>query len=401
MALVVVPWLIVGALYFRSAPGAGGGLDARQPASAAEAPSVVRGGAKARGQLITTPIVISPPLEYVPTDWGPLEPPAWRFPQTTPQELEAFLSSSGLTREEVGRLLASTAPDQSIKGVIVRPDPALLRNLNPAVRAVIYLQLAKTPMNPRQRDAYRYFGTAEAWLGSSAISSQTRRLVDPLLYRHGEFLYFADIDLVRPEIKDPAELQRLAKALLRETTVLASLRIDDVSQVDAIAEYWGRGGRRTDIRPLLESIATNGPHQAIDVSHLLPTFARQHLYRYPRVTLADLEKTVFVNCFWTALNFFNLEPDDRYLDDRWALERLKRDYYIVHDGLQFGDIAAFADDDGKYFHAAVYLADDLVFGKNGNSPLAPWTILPIERLKGYYVDYADEWHVLYYRRKDH
>jgi hypothetical protein len=170
--------------------------------------------------------------------------------------------------------------------------------------------------------------------------------------------------------------------------------------VEAAAEYWGRGGRRTDIRPLLESIAAAGPGRSIDISHLLPPMARQHLYRYPRISLKDLEKPAFANCFWTALNFFNAELDDRLLDPPVAIERLKRDYYIVQDEFQLGDIAAFAGSDGVYFHASVYLADGLVFGKNGTSPLAPWTIVPLDRLKGYYVDRADDWNVVYYRRKD-
>jgi hypothetical protein len=132
----------------------------------------------------------------------------------------------------------------------------------------------------------------------------------------------------------------------------------------------------------------------------LPTLARNHLYRYPQVTLGDFDKPGFVNCFWTALNFFSAEPDDRYLDSNYAIERLKRDYFIVHDQFQFGDVAAFVDPEGGIFHAAVYLADGLVFGKNGTSPLSPWTIVPIDRLKGYYPEHADHWEVVFYRRKN-
>ena len=163
-------------------------------------------------------------------------------------------------------------------------------------------------------------------------------------------------------------------------------------------EYWGRGGRRTDIRPLLESVVSSGQDRTIDISHLLPTLAREHLYRYPRVALGDFDKPSFVNCFWTALNFFNAEPDDRYLSSEFAIERLKRDYFIIHDQLQLGDVAAFVDPAGGIFHAAVYLADGLVFGKNGTSHLAPWSIVPMDRLKSYYPEHEDHWQVVYYRR---
>ena len=53
--------------------------------------------------------------------------------------------------------------------------------------------------------------------------------------------------------------------------------------------------------------------------------------------LADFDKPGMVNCFWTALNFFNVDADDRYLDANVAIERLKRDYFIVHDQFQFGE----------------------------------------------------------------
>jgi hypothetical protein len=32
----------------------------------------------------------------------------------------------------------------------------------------------------------------------------------------------------------------------------------------------------------------------------------------------------------------------------------------------------------------VYLADDLVFTKNGTTPMAPWTLMTVEGLEGYY-----------------
>jgi hypothetical protein len=193
-------------------------------------------------------------------------------------------------------------------------------------------------------------------------------------------------------------LQWLAKALMRHSTLLVSLAAPEPSETAAIVEYWGRGGRRTDIRPIIESIA--GTDRKIDISHLLPTLARQHLYRYPRVSLADLDKPILANCFWTALNFFNQIPDDRFLDVDYALERLRSEYVVVHNDLQLGDIVAFLDDEYEVFHVAVYLVDGLVFGKNGLSSLAPWSILPIDHLKGHYIEHSANWRLSFHRRRD-
>lgn len=399
-ALIIVPWLVAAAMYLtgKQAPAADGPAAASRPVKAG---APVSGASGPWGQLELTPIVISPPLDYVPTDWGPVERPRWIFPEVSHRELEQFLAATGLSTDQVSRLVAAAQPDPRTGGLVVTPDPDLVRQLDPRVRAKIYSGLALTPLNFFQHSAYRHFApTAEAWLGPSPVSRQTLQIVAPYVYRIGNFVYFADINLVRPQISDAAELQRLAKGLLRESTFLARLRLDDASQVDAIAEYWGRGGRRTDVLPLLESIAGGGPASLIDITHLLPPLARTHLYRYPRITLGDIEKGILVNCFWTALNFFNTKPDDRFLDAKIAIETLKRDYYIVHDKFQLGDIVAFHDANGDYFHASVYVADNLVFGKNGTSSLSPWTIVPMDRLRAYYLDHAtpDDWNVVYYRR---
>lgn len=395
-ALIVLPWLIAGAFYSRGSGEADPPATSR-PVAADDGASARSGDRRPWGQLIITPIVISPPLEYVPSNWGPVEPPRWYFQRATRAQLEQFLASAGVSSEQTAQLLTRVRSEGH--DLIVEPDPTLVRRLAPNVRAEIYRELAMSPRNHRQRDAYRYYASSsEVWL-TGLISPGTRQLVEPLTYRIGDFVYFADIDLVRPAITDPAELQHLAKRLMREATLLVRLRLDE-SQLDAAVEYWGRGGRRTDIRPLLESIVMGGQDPSIDISHLLPSLPREHLYRYPRITLGDLEKPSLVNCFWTALNFFNVEPDDRYLNAAIAMDALKRDYFIVHDNLQFGDVAAFVDPAGGIFHAAVYLADGLVFGKNGTSHLSPWTIVPMDRLKGYYLEHADHWQVVYYRRKD-
>ena len=52
------------------------------------------------------------------------------------------------------------------------------------------------------------------------------------------------------------------------------------------------------------------------------------------------------------------------------------------------------------FHVAVYLADDLVFTKNGTSPVAPWAIMPIDRLKAFYASRSPNLRLIYHRRND-
>jgi hypothetical protein len=309
------------------------------------------------------------------------------------------LSGAGLSEEDVEHLRASAQPDSS-GGVVLSPDAALVRGLAPNVRARLYAELAKNPLNFDQLSAFRFHGTSvEDWLGPD-VAPEARKLVEPLVYRDGDFLFLADLESVRAQIGSGPALQHLIKRLLAQATVQVTLDVDDPAQVDSLAEYWGRGGRKVDILPVLESAADNSFNHSVDITYLLPDLARRLLYRYQKISLAELEKSQLDNCFWTALNFFNDDPDDRLMDPKFALERLQQDYYLVHDELQLGDIVALSDQKLNIFHVAVYLAEDLVFTKNGYFSLAPWTIVPMDRLKGHFAEHRDDWRVTYYRRKD-
>jgi hypothetical protein len=352
------------------------------------------------GRLSLTPIVISPPLEYIPAKLGPTRPTVWRFPGVTLDRLTDILTGAGFTPDDVAKLRALARPDPGTGGFALAPGADVIRSMRPDVRARLYLELSRSPLNFDQQTAFRFYTTSpDDWLGGD-FSPDTRALIDPLIYREDDFLFLADLESVRQQIGQGPEFARLLKRLLRQSTMIVTLHVDAAKDVDRLVEYWGVGGRRTDIRPLLESVADGNQDQHIDITHLLPELARRLLYRYPKVTIADLEKPQLANCFWTALNFFNDVPDDRYLDPEIAMRRLKQDYFLVQDELQLGDIVAFSDRTGNIFHVAVYLADDLVFTKNGFFSLAPWTILPVDRLKGHFIEHADDWNVTYYRRKD-
>jgi hypothetical protein len=262
--LFVAPWIGLASWWWSggSAPVAEDPL----PALADEASETVG----AWGELVITPIAISPPIEYVSRDWGELQPSVWHFPPVTGDELESRLVSLGLDQADASRL-RSTARSSPLGGLFVTPDAELVGRLAPDVRARIYIELARigvraggeVPLNYDQQTAYRYYGSSiDEWLGTGLLSPETRQLIDPYFYRYNDFLFFADIEQVRSRIHDADELQRLAKRLLRQATMLVELRVPEGAAVASIAEYWGRGGRRTDLVPLLESVARGGPERA-------------------------------------------------------------------------------------------------------------------------------------------
>ena len=397
--LLVLPWLVVAALYWRAVP-ATGGRPAPEPTRTAAAPGRVTAAPGPWGTLALTPIIISPPLELVSTDWGPAAEPRWSFPGVETGDLEVFLRASGLAPADVAQVMSTARTDPGTQALVVSPGLGLVRRLDPDTRARVYGLLSRSSLNFDQAQSFRFPGTSiEAWLGGSLIAPSTRAALEPLIYQNDGYLHFADVDVIRTHVTDPGEIRRLAKVLLRQRTLLVGLTIGDSGEVDRLAEYWGRGGRRTDLRPLLESVAGSA-ERTIDVALLLPIFARTHLYRYPKLSTGDYEKPALANCLWTALNFFADEPDDRALDVNFALERLKTDYYIVEDGFQLGDVVALIDEDNDLFHVVVYLAADLVITKNGMSPVAPWIILPLDEVKRYYGTQTSQPRVIYHRRND-
>jgi hypothetical protein len=345
------------------------------------------------------PIVISPPLEYVSIDFPWQSSAVWYFPRTSLQDVDQLFHSIGIGGEDAAQLRGGATEAPEIDGIVVKAPADVVARLSPDVRARLYVQLAKSASNVPQAQAFRYeAATFDAWLGRASIAPATRDLVRPLVYRSGSHQYFADLDHVQSRIPDPEEVRRLVKALYRQPTVLVRVSLSDPADVASVSEYWGRGGRRTDVRPLLESLASSGPGASIDIVHLLPTFARNHLYRYPKLKAEDFDKPIIANCLWSALNFFNSTPDDRFLEVAYALDRLKRDYYVVEAGFELGDIIVFLNSRDAAFHVAVYLADNLVFTKNGTSPMAPWTIMPLESVKGYYRTHVETPRLMVHRR---
>ena len=395
-AIFITPWLIAAAIYARGARTTDHGS-----ASVAAAATATAGAHGPWGRITTSRIIVSPPVEYIPGDEAPSQPIAWHLPNASPDMAAAFLAWSGMPQSDASRILGTARPDPSTKGITLFPDQATIRGFSPEVRARLYLKLAKSRMNRAQAESYRFLGSAPSeWFDGSPVSAATRTLVEPLVYRDGPFLHFADLETVRPAITDANEWRLLRKALMRSSTVLARLSVESASEVATLAQYWGAGGRRLDIRPLLESVAGAGADAAIDVIHLLPLLARNNLYRYPKVTAVDLDKPLLANCLWTALNFFAQEPDDTYLDVPTSLNALKNDYYVVEDGFELGDVIAFIDDTGTLFHAAVYVADGLAFTKNGTSPMTPWTLMSVEHIRAFYNVRAENARLIYHRRKD-
>jgi len=153
------------------------------------------------------------------------------------------------------------------------------------------------------------------------------------------------------------------------------LRIRPNSDVGALAAYWGRGYHTKDLEILFRSLTRVRGSVAMDVAQLLPPFARKKINTYP-IPSADPSHPL-PNCSWTAMNFFNDPPDERFRDSQAAINELETNYAPVTEPT-FGDLLLLLSPDGKLIHITVFIADDVVFTKNGENDSKPWLLMKWE-----------------------
>ena len=136
---------------------------------------------------------------------------------------------------------------------------------------------------------------------------------------------------------------------------------------------------------------------SINVSYFLPPFARFRLYTYPRPDDPDALRE---DCFWSAMNFFNEKPDNRLFDPTYKDKQLSAEYMRVKpESRQFGDLLLLLGPNHDALHMCVYIADEVVFTKNGANVIQPWVLMKIPEMLGIY-NRLRPFSIVFYRRKN-
>jgi hypothetical protein len=60
-------------------------------------------------------------------------------------------------------------------------------------------------------------------------------------------------------------------------------------------------------------------------------------------------------------------------------------YYKTRPPYELGDILVFVDKNENALHSCVFVADDIVFTKNGNNLATPWILMTLEDLSKIYT----------------
>ncbi|MGA2620966.1 MAG: hypothetical protein ABSF26_25365 [Thermoguttaceae bacterium] len=406
--LLIVPWLIAGFWPMASQLGraaaklAVGGAFGNGSAGSGTSPDVIQGNPGPWGHVDYRPLIIDLPDEFVFVP--PANRPAirWFFQGYSKEQALEFLRSSGVAAADLERLAHTAKWTNSLEGAAVEPGDELILGLDPAARAKIYSTLVEFPQNAQQMDPIWFRPDhVKQRVEDSPLAPQSIKLVKKLLYAQGDAtLLFADFEPALRQLPDDPERRRMVKTLSRKETFLMRVKLDADSDVEALGNYWGVGGRRKDLIPLLSAArrAENGCR--LNVIFLLPHFGRDHLYNHPYA--ATDAKGAKQDCFWSAFNFFNEVPDDRVSDMAYLRDLLKSDYYAILEPSQLGDLVFLTTPDETAIHAAAFVADDVVFTKNGESITQPWILMRIsDMIETYSVrhPHSGPLQVKYFRNK--
>lgn len=325
-------------------------------------------------------MLLEKPDELVPLP-DRFEPTRWFFAGWKRAPLAAFLSTCGIPAGQQATLLASPILVEQADGCLVTPPTDLILSLAPEGRAKIYAELEKSPVNVFHQNPFRIRSTdAEQWFSHVGLSQSKVDLATKLTYRRGGALCFCDLE-VASHYFPPDELRALIRALYSSDTLLLSLRIRPGDPVEKIAAYWGRNGRESTLKALLKSIERIPDGAELDVSQLMPPLPRAWLNTYPQLAR---QTHLSADCYWTALNFFRVAPDDRVLEPRLRSEDFSRNYTVVAKPEQLGDVIVFVDAKDVTQHACVFIAGDIVFTKNGARPSLPWVFMRLDEVRALY-----------------
>jgi hypothetical protein len=347
------------------------------------------------GELFTQDISLERPVEYLNDEMKTIQPAVWTFRGMNIAQLKALFVANGLTQQETEKALAPDRIGSRGTDTVFKPSEEFLFSLGPEARARLYEPMRGLDVNLYLDWPYYYpKDSIESVFADARLDPDDLDLFKKLVYGGKDAWRFTDFETLMGKIPTLERRVAMTASLSRQTAVLARLCIRPDTEIDKVAAYWGHvpNVRFIDVRPMLEALKRLPKGGTVSLLYMLPLFARERLYTY---ALPPAPGEPVRDCHWSTFNFCSVKPDDRFSHPAECLRFIEENFYEVAQPGVYGDVLLFMCDKDKIKHSAVYLADDLVFTKNGQNYTMPWMIMHIADLHAMYPNS----NIVYIRRK--
>lgn len=312
----------------------------------------------------------------------------WRFTAVSEEGLTQFFQGKNFSEANRPRFLDRSIWISDEDSITLYPSDELVIKLTDNERRLINMALN----THRKFGAGFYYDTPfhfpghdlNEWLGSAGLNDQLLDLVRRTrILMPGNWTVFGDFSLASKLVSSEDERMRFLRALSRKKTMILRLKITEDTNLNALAEYWTIGGASKDIFPILKSVFSTSGVEYLDITHLLPPTPRKLLYTYPK--MSDGLNGQWRDCHWTSGNFLRADPTDRFKDRDQYISHMRESWTRVDPPYRFGDVLMLLKPGNEaLIHSCVYIADDIVFTKNGLAPSVPWLFEHLDAMRGLY-----------------
>lgn len=332
------------------------------------------------GTLSTRDISLERPAEFLSEEVANPQPESWVFNGMNLAGVKALLAQNGISANQLDAALVPRNVTEKTGGLEFRPPDDFIFNLSPTLRQQLYGALLGRKVN-MYLDAPFIFpaATLQAIAADKRLNPEDLAWLKRLVYPAGTGWQLADYPALLGKIPTADRRVVMAQALSRQSAVLTRLLVNGKTDINKIAAYWGHipNVRFTDIRPLFDSLKALPEGGSVSLLYLLPPFARNRLYTFP---LPPQPGDPVMDSHWTTFNFYNETPDNRFNDPNYLIKYIGDNFYQIAAPSVYGDVLLVMNERNEIKHSAVFLADDLVFTKNGNNYRQPWMIMHIPDL---------------------
>jgi hypothetical protein len=355
------------------------------------------------GELTYIPFSISAPEELLPIRAIQATGTRWFFKGYAADSFVTLLQGTSLTPDQQHELLGPSVFGVRSDGIELTPTADMVFSLPQDAREKMYRILAQSDENG---DVVNFMprNALDEWFATSGVSPEAVALFKKLCFQRGDYVMFSGVAAMLSRMPSYEEKLHFLKSLTRQQTMLLRLHITPQTDAAALAKYWGIGCWHTDVGTILQSLTAISTGTWVNVMMVLPPQPAAEIYDYPRIADNPLEgPSVNRDCAWTSLNFFRDVPDPNFGTMSGVLKELKDNYLPVPDAPRYGDVVLFARPDGFIVHAAIYIADDICFTKNGSTLMHPWmlsTTSDIIQQFAFQLDPNQKLTIKYFRNKE-